>query len=126
MRAMAIGLLVALSLTTGACGEGGDGDGGATGSGVDGNKPLSALTTEEIGAVCDWAASLYGGYGKSVSCGNGGTTSSKASRAACMAEAGFTSCSATVYQLEGCGQAVHDVCLAALSRADCQAVLSCS
>ena len=45
---------MALSLTIGACGEGGDGDGGPTGSGVEGNKPLSALTAEEIGALCDW------------------------------------------------------------------------
>jgi hypothetical protein len=121
MRAGLIGLVMAWSLTA-ACG-------GDSGSGVPGNTPLGQLTADDVVRLCDWGASLYGGYGRSKSCSDGNTAHSDSSRDACVASASTfpASCIATVADLEGCARAIHDVCEAqALNRPDCQALLTCS
>src|SRR5262245_59865869 len=82
------------------------GDGGGTGtpaatSGVDPSKIWTGLTTAEKGALCDWAASLYGGYGKTIDCHNGLTVGSNANQQACVASLPAT-CAATVDEIEEC------------------------
>ena len=116
-----IALLAASSLTLPACGEE---------SGVNGNKPLSTLTADERRRLCDWGASLYGGYGKTTVCVDGSTqVRTNASREDCLSEgdaSGFASCAATVSQLEACGRAIHHACTAGGDSAEaCQPIRAC-
>jgi len=106
MRATIIGLVLASSLTIAAC----DNEDG--GSGLPGNKPLTDLTADDMKKVCDWAAGLYGGYGKETPCKDGKTTfRTEASAEACVSENAVSpSCTATVAEFEACGRAIHDAC----------------
>ncbi len=70
------------------------------------------LTDADRKAICDWTASLYGGYGKAIDCGSSGgvslTITGPASQADCLAEAALVpaTCQATVAQSEGCVKAI--------------------
>ena len=80
------------------------GSGGTTnGSGVDGTKSVSALTMDEKGKLCDWLASLVGGYGKQDACGMGQYTPPM-NQAACASN--LPTCNVTVANFEACQQAM--------------------
>jgi hypothetical protein len=95
--AIAVFLVVVSSAS---CGGDGSGTPAAT-SGVDKSKVWSGLTTAEKGTVCDWVASLYGGYGKTIDCHNGQTVGSTATQQACIDSVPAT-CAATVGEIEQC------------------------
>jgi hypothetical protein len=94
---------------TGAAGTGGSsggtgGSGGTTnGSGVDGTKSVSALTMDEKNKICDWLASLVGGYGKTDACGMG-KYRPPMSQADCASN--LPLCNVTVANFEACQQAM--------------------
>src|SRR3954465_3949188 len=121
MRTIGMALVLMLSLLVTSCSsdsdDGGDSTPGA--SGVAGNKKLSELNADDIGKLCDWGASLYGGYGMEVTCDDGSTSRTQSSREACTADADFATCHATVSQFEACIPKVHDLCLSALATAQC-------
>jgi hypothetical protein len=91
-------------------------------SDIAGSTVLSALTSSQLGEICDWGASYYGGYGKTYTCDDAGsTTSDGANQAACIAQlqtqlAGCTAmANATYQQLLNCLQpayANNNVCTA--------------
>jgi hypothetical protein len=80
-------------------------------SGVSGTKPVSSMTTADKQKLCDWVASLYGGYGSTVVCTNTGSTveiTAPASQAECLTQSASipTTCKATVSQAEACTRAI--------------------
>jgi len=85
----------------GAAGSGGT----VSDSGVDGTKVVSALTMDEKGKICDWFASLVGGYGMTNTCGMGSFYPPD-TKDNCVSQ--FASCAATVSDLEGCTKAQAD------------------
>jgi hypothetical protein len=102
MKSGRIFLGVAVGFALAGCG--GD-DGPAASSGVEGTKPLSTLSTGEIGTICDWAADNYGGYGKKVNCGVENSYSIWENQRACTANLSlsFGHCAdGTVEQMEAC------------------------
>ncbi len=124
MRTIGMTLVVMLSLWGTSCSS--SDDGGSHGSsGVAGSKPLSTLTADELGSLCDWVASLYGGYGMKKTCSDGTFSSSEDSRESCTGNPNFETCQATVSQLEACIGKVYDMCGSALGTPQCQAFLAC-
>ena len=128
-------LLTALFTVTAGCGGGsGSGTDGGTmpraTSGVSGTKTVAAITDADRKAICDWTASIYGGYGKTIECGNVGgfdlTIYGPESQAACVAEAELipTTCRATVAQAEACIKAAAD-CDDTNDEAACAAIIAC-
>jgi hypothetical protein len=97
------------SASGGSGGSGGSGAGGSTGgmmgSGVDGTKKVSALTDAEKGKVCDYFASLVGGYGKSNTCGQG-MFMPPATQTDCVQQ--FAVCDAKESDYETCAKAQAD------------------
>jgi hypothetical protein len=97
--------------STGAGGNasGGGGSGGtsgtAMGSGVDGTKLVSALTTDEKGKMCDYFAMLVGGYGMSNTCGMG-SFYPPTTKDDCVNQ--FSICDAKVSDYEACNKAQAD------------------
>jgi hypothetical protein len=109
------------------CGGGG-GSSGPGASGVESSKPLSALSADEKGKLCDWNAAQAGGYGKTMSCSDGTDASNDANQAECVAD--VPSCSATVAQFEACTKAAVTVPLCdqiakILTASECQALVAC-
>jgi hypothetical protein len=86
----------------GAVGAAGAAGGNSSGSGVDGNKLVSALTSDDKAKICDWFASLVGGYGKSNACGMG-SFQPPLSQSDCMLQ--FSICDAKVSDYEACSKA---------------------
>jgi hypothetical protein len=70
-------------------------------SGVPETKRLDELTAEEKKVLCDFKASFYGGYGKSIQCGEGLALPGDDSQDACLAM-WPTTCPVTVSQFEQC------------------------
>jgi hypothetical protein len=131
----AVLLFTALFAVTAGCGGGsGDGtDGGSTPratSGVSGTKTVATITDADRTAICDWTAGLYGGYGKTIECGNVGgfdlTIIGPESQAECVAEAAQIpkTCQATVAQAEACVKAAAD-CDDTNDEAACAAIIAC-
>jgi hypothetical protein len=110
--------LLVLAMATGACGGGAGttGDGGTATpsqtSGVTGSKTVGSLTAADKQKICDWTASLYGGYGGKVVCDDGSgmivTIPGPASLTECLAQAAAVpaTCTATVVQAETCTRAI--------------------
>lgn len=128
-------LFAALFTAAAGCGGGSgiDTDGGVrprTTSGVSGTKTVATTTDADRKAICDWTASLYGGYGKTIECGNVGgfdlTIYGPESQAACVAESEQipTTCQATVAQVEACVKAAAD-CDDTNDEAACAAIIAC-
>ena len=104
-----------------------DSDGGTSGavgaSGVQGSKQFGALSDAEKMMLCDFAAAKFGGYGKSVDCGDGTTLDSTyADQAECVADAP-KDCSLTVSQYEQC---INDQSCADLLPDSCAPLFQCS
>ena len=67
---------------------------------------LSALTPEQQGQYCDWAAAQLGGYGKLNQCAGGGSVTVYKDQADCKSQAFIIACAnTTIAQLEECTQA---------------------
>ena len=122
---LAVLSLVALAASAGACGGGSaNGDGGvgpgdrdgattpAPTSGVPGAKTVTGMTAADNQKICDWTASLYGGYGGQAICDDGSgmvaTITGPSNQAACLAQAAQvpSTCTATVSQVETCTRAI--------------------
>lgn len=103
------GVVLAINLFVSACGGSGGSD-GAGASGVDGAKKLTALTDAEKGTLCDWMVGRAGSYGNPGTCDRTQPAATSPflaydDQAACVADspdATFTTCQATVAQLEAC------------------------
>jgi hypothetical protein len=81
----------------------------SSGPPLDPSKKLSALSTSELGAFCDWTAQQEGGYGKTTYCeANGAPLYAPTDQATCVMElsqhASEPDCSATVGQWTPCVQ----------------------
>jgi len=59
---------------------------------IDPSTKLSALTVEQQGQYCDWAAAQLGGYGKLNQCAGGGSVTVYKDQADCMSQAFLFSC----------------------------------
>ena len=91
--------------------------GGAAGAGssagdaglpaIDPSTKLIALTPDQRGQFCDWAAAQLGGYGKFNQCPGGGSNTVYKDQADCVSQAFIFNCTdkITVAQLEECTQA---------------------
>jgi len=92
------------------------------------NSPeaIANLTDAEKTQICDWVASLYGGYGKSMTCPDDSPVIGPATQADCLAQTtSITSnCAATVAQEEICMQAVR-ACAQDAATAACSALHAC-
>jgi hypothetical protein len=137
MHFLAAFLLFMPTLVVGACGDGSSTaalDGGALGfdgstvsttgvdgslpspdvsassstSGVPGNKQQGDLTDDDKRRICDWTASLYGGYGRAISCPDTGSgprsITAPESQTACLAQGVMIKpgCTVTVAETEAC------------------------
>jgi hypothetical protein len=124
VRTMLVAVLLAVVSSLG-CGGGSSPSGAAGSSGVTGTKTLAALSAAEKGQICDWTASLYGGYGKTVTCADS-TIDGPESQADCLAVSAALSpsCSATVAQAEGCTKLMA-TCDAKVVTPDCLALYAC-
>jgi hypothetical protein len=104
-----VGVALAVSLFLPACGSSGGSSTSDT-SGLEASKKLTALTDAEKGTLCDWMVGRAGSYGNPGICDR--TQPAPMSpflayddQAACVADspdATFTTCQATVAQLEAC------------------------
>lgn len=98
---------VCATMQTG-CGSG-SGSGSPSGPPVDSSKTLSALSTNEMQAFCDWLAQDEGGYGRTISCeATGAPLETPQDQATCVSElsqhASESGCTATVGQWTMCVQ----------------------
>jgi hypothetical protein len=135
---------IACAVTLAACGggSGAAGDGGLLGnkdssgaasSGVAGSKTIGSLTSADTKAICDWTASLYGGYGGEVTCDDGAgfimTITGPKDLAECLAKAATvpSTCKSTVAQAEACTRALStcDESDDAAAAAACTAMMTC-
>ena len=112
-------------------GSGGGAPGGGTGGApigdpaIDGSKRIDSLTASEKAALCDWGASLYGGYGMKVMCADGTSSSSSDSREGCINDP-VQPCPITVAEFVPCSRKVHELCFAGLATAECAGFLACA
>jgi len=120
-----IGLL--LSGTVG-CGAAASSDGGGT-SGTtscaqDDARLLVDLTTAELTALCDCAATLGGGYGQSKTCATGQTVKTPTDQASCLASQTRTpaSCVATAGESLSCAAEAQQC---NFTGPGCQAIILC-
>jgi hypothetical protein len=98
-------------------------DAGAT-SGVNDSTLLNGLTPSELVTICDWRAARFGGYGRTISCGNV-QESSSSGQAACVASAAEipSRCGATVLTFENCVNGMVGGCSGGF--ADCLDIANC-
>jgi hypothetical protein len=97
-------------------GDGGDAANTSV-SGLDGRKLVTSLSDDEAKKLCDWSATLYGGYGKSIAgtC-EGGTVTNPGPINQSVCVAGIKDlplgCPVTVAQTEAClgAQSKADPC----------------
>jgi len=118
-------LVSVVMLVTGfaACGEnGGSGETGPGASGLEKSKVWSTLTVAERATLCDWEASMFGGYGMSMDCGDGSSIGSFPSQQACIDNFSAT-CAATVAQFEACANASN--CTTGIFPPACAPLLAC-
>jgi hypothetical protein len=88
---------------------------------IDPSTKLSALTVEQQGEYCDWAAAQLGGYGKLNQCAGGGSVTVYKDQADCKSQAFLITCgdTLTIAQLEECTQAQGPTGGCALPEAHC-------
>jgi hypothetical protein len=105
----------------------------AASSGVTGSKTIGTLTAADKKAICDWTASLYGGYGGEVVCDDGTgfilTITGPEDLTECLAQAATipSTCKSTVAQAEACTRALStcDESDDAAAAAACTAMMTC-
>jgi hypothetical protein len=126
--------VLVLAASAGACGGG---SGGTTNpaltSGVTSTKTISTINATDVKKICDWMASLYGGYGGQTVCSDASgmteTIDGPASQAECVAEASIikAGCTTTVARMETCLRSIStcDTADDAAAASDCAALFSC-
>jgi hypothetical protein len=130
LLALPVAMLVVFSSGCGSnneCSDDGGGSGvGETDSGVGETEAIANLTDAEKSQICDWVASLYGGYGNSMTCPDGTPVVGPSTQAVCLAQATSirSGCSATVAQEESCMKAVR-ACAQDAEAAACSALHAC-
>ncbi|MFZ5889978.1 MAG: hypothetical protein ACOY0T_02830 [Myxococcota bacterium] len=112
-----VGVIVLAASALAGCGSDDDNKGSGN------TTRLDALTLEQRKALCDYAASQFGGYGKNKECSGGLTLEAPADQAECLEDYTYTNCSVTVAQAEQC---VREQSCTTLVPASCQGLLSCS
>jgi hypothetical protein len=126
MKAICLLFVVAVSVTMTACGS--SGGSGADASGIPQSTTLSSLTPAQAGVLCDWENAKQGGYGRSVSCPDGGMQTTDTDRASCVSAAqpiGADCPTLTVGDVEDCANAIGtDLCSLATQPA-CAAFNAC-
>jgi hypothetical protein len=108
----AVTLLIASLIMCGGSGE------SQSPTGLSPGDRLTDLSQGEAVEVCDWMASLYGGYGRTITCDGGAENVGPTDQASCAVQ--FTqfksidpSCSATVGDFQACQQwQVQNFCVA--------------
>ena len=141
LLAALFGLVVAATACgggSGATGDGGGLSGGDAGtpaqiSGVPGTKTLSTINADDIKKICDWTASLYGGYGGQTVCNDSPgiteTITGPTSQAECLGKASIikAGCTTTVSQMESCLRSISTCGTTgdATPSADCMALFAC-
>jgi hypothetical protein len=123
MPRTALAVMLALAAVAG-CGDSDNNAHGPLGTGIDGNEPLDQLNDDEKGRLCDWGATLYGGYGGKTTCEDGTTAGAPPSRDECITET-FALCPATVAEFAPCAVKIHDLCVSGLFSTECQALVGC-
>lgn len=95
-------------------------------SGVTGTKTIGSLTDADKKQICDWTASLYGGYGQTITCSAISSITGPESQAACLAVAATieSTCSATVTQAESCTK-IMATCNGKVGTESCAALFAC-
>lgn len=131
LRSLPPFFLPSLFVLAGCSTNSGGGSAPAGRSGLDESKASGSLTNSELATLCDWVASIGGGYGKKTDCGGGVVLSSSASQAECIKDKPPPSCKATVKQTEDCLLAVEkDLCAVATGKsptpAVCAPLMACS
>lgn len=121
-------VLVLLGVVASGCGSDGGDDGAKGASGVDKSKSLASLSASEKGQLCDWTASVSGGYGKTMMCAGDSEASNDANQAECVAS--LPSCAITVAQAETCTKVVVTVPLCdqvekAFTAPECAPLVAC-
>jgi hypothetical protein len=122
-------LLVLIGLAVVGCGGGmGNSDGSGPPANIPRTDTFSMLSQSQAGALCDYIAVTNGGYGRSMTCPNGGMQANNASQSDCVAGAapiGYYCPTFTVGQAEDCATAVGlDICNVTLDVA-CNAYEAC-
>ncbi|MBX3216280.1 MAG: hypothetical protein KF850_29845 [Labilithrix sp.] len=97
-------------------------------SGIDPDKTVGGLSTAEKKQLCDWQASVSGGYGKKTTCDDGVSSSTPKDQAACVQRMSLPSCAATIAEVEACIKLdAKDPCaLAILSAPECEPLRACA
>lgn len=99
--------------------------GGDSGSGIDKNKKINALSASEVTTICKWGEDEQGGPGHTTMCGD--FTFIVSTQAECEAQYGnfAATCSATVSDVEACVHALAaDPC--SLGGDACQTYFACA
>jgi hypothetical protein len=68
---------------------------------IDRNTEISTLDNAQLGELCDWSVTQFGGYGAMASCTNS-MRSQPANQAVCIAQEFMYRCAVTVGQFEDC------------------------
>lgn len=73
-------------------------------SGIASSKTLSEVTDADKKKFCDWTATLYGGYGKAITCPENESITGPEDLATCLAQGPQikADCTVTVAQSEAC------------------------
>jgi hypothetical protein len=125
---LVVGLVLALGAAGPACGDSAPSlpDPGPS-SGLDPSSRIPDLTDAQAGALCDWIAGRFGGYGQGVTCADGTTLSARQSRELCMMDFQSTSssCTATVSDLQDCTNGAVAQPRCATVPAVCFVILTC-
>lgn len=101
-----------------------------SGSGVDGDKRITALSDDEIHDLCDYIVDLYG-PSRTIDCGATMVTFGGLDTDACFAEtvafgARYPACEATVANKEACEEAIAHVSDAQLCSGDGELPPACA
>jgi hypothetical protein len=127
MKKVLIGILVAatggaLSISCGSS------SGPGTSSGVPRTSTIGSLSPAQAATLCDWVNAKQGGYGRSVTCSDGSTTTTDANQAECVAgsAAAQTYCpTLTVADTEDCTNAIGTNLCEISTASACAAVATC-
>lgn len=99
------------------------GDSGSA-SGLDPAKRVVDLSSAERAQICDWNASLVGGYGVTFTC-DGGSMSSAPDQAACVAGIPAADCEATVAEYENCARRIAADACTGFGSSECAPIVAC-
>jgi hypothetical protein len=96
-------------------------------SGLAPTSRITDLSDADGGALCDWIAGRFGGYGQGVTCTDGTTLSARQTRELCVMDFQNTSatCTATVSDLEQCTNGAVAQPRCATVPSVCFVILSC-